>query len=142
MKSIVLKKEELKEDWVLIDAKNQVLGRLASKIATILRGKDKPEFSPHLPLGDSVIVINADLIAVTGNKENDKLYYHHTGYPGGIRSVNYKEVKEKKPDFPLKKAVKGMLPKNRLGRVLLSKLKIYTGENHPHEAQKPKKIEL
>jgi large subunit ribosomal protein L13 len=142
MKTYVVKKEDLNDSWVLIDAKDQVLGRLASKIAFILRGKNKASFSPDAVVGDGVIVINADKIAVTGQKRTNKTYYHHTGYPGGIRSITYDKVIEKKPDFPLKKAVKGMLPKNRLGRKLLSRLKIYTGENHPHLAQKPEKIEI
>jgi len=142
MKSIVLKESDLEDSWVVIDAKGKVLGRLASQIATILRGKNKATFSPHLPMGDGVIVINIEHIQVTGQKKQDKLYYHHTGYPGGIKSINYEKVVAKKPGFPLKKAVKGMLPKNRMGKKLLSRLKIYRGENHPHEAQQPKKVEV
>lgn len=142
MKTIVVKKEELNDNWVVVDASNQVLGRLASKIANILRGKDKATYSPDVPVGDGVIVINADKIAVTGKKEKDKLYYHHTGFPGGIKSINYEKVVEKKPEFPLQKAVKGMLPKNKLGKKLLSRLKIYTGDNHPHIAQKPEALEI
>ncbi len=141
MKTIIPKKEEVGDSWILIDAKGQVLGRLATKIATILRGKDSPQFTPHLPGESGVIVINVDKINVTGRKKEDKLYYHHTGYPGGIRSISYEKVIKKKPDFPLKHAVKGMLPKNRLGKKLLTRLKIYTGENHPHNAQKPETIQ-
>ncbi len=142
MKTVFIKKEELPNNWVLIDANNQVLGRLASKIATILMGKDNSIYSPHSLAGRSVIVINVDKISVTGKKSINKKYYHHSGYPGGLKSITYNKLIQKKPDFPLKHAVKGMLPKNKLGRVMLSRLKIYTGDSHPHSAQKAKKLEI
>ena len=141
MKTIIPKKEDVGDNWILVDAKDQILGRLATKIASILRGKNHPQFTPHLPGESGVIVINVDKLKVTGRKKENKLYYHHTGYPGGIRSISYEKVIKKKPDFPLKHAVKGMLPKNRLGKKLLTRLKIYTGENHPHNAQKPEKTQ-
>ncbi|MDH5680638.1 MAG: 50S ribosomal protein L13 [Spirochaetota bacterium] len=140
MKTIIPKKEEVKDSWVLVDAKDQVLGRLATKIAMILRGKNSPEFTPHLPGEHGVVVINASEVKVTGRKTSDKLYYHHTGYPGGIRSISFEKVIVKKPDFPIRHAVKGMLPKNRLGRKLLGRLKIYEGAEHPHQAQKPEQV--
>ncbi|MDH4129399.1 MAG: 50S ribosomal protein L13 [Spirochaetota bacterium] len=139
MKTHVARKEDIVSDWIIIDAKNQVLGRLASKIAGILRGKNKANYSPHLPMGDGVIVINIEKMAVTGKKEKNKIYHHHSGYPGGVKSISYEKVILRKPDFPLKTAVKGMLPKNRLGRKLFLRLKVYEGENHPHIAQQPKK---
>jgi len=142
MKSIYIKKEEVQDKWVVIDAKDKVLGRLASEVVKILRGKNKATYSPDVPVGDGVIVINIDKVAITGKKSTNKVYYHHTLYPGGVKSITYDKVIQKKPDFPLKKAVKGMLPKNRLGRALMSRLKIYVGEDHPHKAQKPEQIKI
>ncbi|MEC4676669.1 MAG: 50S ribosomal protein L13, partial [Nitrospirota bacterium] len=124
--------------WYVFDAKDAVLGRLATKVATYLRGKNKPVFTPNVDTGDFVIVINADKIKLTGKKTTDKIYYHHTGYIGGIKARTAKELLEKKPEEIIQKAVWGMLPKNRLGRAIIKKLKIYRGAEHPHEAQSPK----
>jgi len=127
---------------VLIDAKDMVLGKLAVKAASILRGKTKPEFTPHADVGDFVVVINAEKVLLTGDKVEQKTYYHHSGYMGGIKSATVREVLKKKPEEVIKHAVKGMLPKNSLGRAMFRKLKVYAGENHPHEAQKPQAITL
>jgi len=142
MKTYVEKKENVKKKWYLIDAKDRVLGRVASRVASVLRGKHKPGYTPHVDMGDNVIVINADRIRVTGLKTQKKIYYHHSGYPGGLKQTVYKEIIKKDPTFPLKNAVKGMLPHTRLGRKQLRHLKIYTGESHPHEAQKPEKLDV
>ncbi|HVN71079.1 MAG TPA: 50S ribosomal protein L13 [Desulfomonilia bacterium] len=131
------RKEEVARQWVLVDATNMVLGRLAVQVASILRGKTKPEFTTHTDVGDFVVIINADKVRLTGNKLEQKTYYHHSGYMGGIKSATMKEIFNKKPEDVIRHAVKGMLPKNSLGRSMLKKLKVYTGENHPHEAQKP-----
>ncbi len=131
------RKDEVARQWVLVDAADMVLGRLAVQIASILRGKTKPEFTPHTDVGDFVVIINADKIKVTGNKLEQKTYYHHSGYMGGIKSATMRELLKKKPEDVIKHAVKGMLPKNSLGRAMFKKLKVYTGENHPHEAQMP-----
>lgn len=136
------KKGEIDRQWVLIDAKDMVLGKLAVKAASILRGKTKPEFTPHTDVGDFVVVINADKVLLTGNKVEQKTYYHHSGYMGGIKSATVREVLKKKPEEVIRRAVKGMLPKNNLGRAMFKKLKVYAGENHPHEAQKPQAITL
>jgi len=128
--------------WYVVDAKDQVLGRLATKIATIIRGKNKPTFSPNADTGDFVVVINADKIKITGKREELKTYSWHTGHPGGRKTLSYLEMKGKKPEFIITNAVKGMLPKNRLGNQLIKKLKVYTGEEHPHQAQKPETISL
>jgi len=135
-------KDQIEKDWVLVDADNKILGRLASKIASILKGKNKPIFSQFLDTGDYVVVINAQKIKLTGRKLKDKIYYHHTGYPGGIKSITSKDLLQKKPEELIRKAVWGMLPKNSLGRQLLTKLKVYPGKAHPHQAQQPKKMEL
>ncbi len=126
--------------WWVIDAEGKPLGRLASKIAMVLRGKNKPTFTPHVDTGDFVIVVNAQKVMLTGNKLTQKQWVRHSGEPGGFRSVVYSEVIEKKPELPIRKAVKGMLPKNTLGRELLSKLKVYAGPDHPHAAQKPEPL--
>jgi len=128
--------------WYLVDAKGKTLGRLASALASRLRGKHKPEYTPHVDTGDFFVVINAEKIAVTGNKVEDKLYHRHTGYPGGIKTQNFAEMQEKKPARVLELAVKGMLPRGPLGRDMLGKLKVFAGDTHPHTAQKPEKIEL
>ena len=128
--------------WYVVDAKDQVLGRLATRVATIIRGKNKPTFSPNADTGDFVVVINADKIKVTGKREELKTYSWHTGYPGGRKTLSYNEMKERKPEFIITNAVKGMLPKNRLGNQLIKKLNVYTGEEHPHQAQKPETISL
>ncbi|MCU0577146.1 MAG: 50S ribosomal protein L13 [Desulfobacterota bacterium] len=136
------KKGEVDRQWVLIDARDMVLGKLAVKAASILRGKTKPEFTPHADVGDFVVVINADKVMLTGNKVEQKTYFHHSGYMGGIKSATVREVLKKKPEEVIKRAVKGMLPKNSLGRAMFKKLKVYAGEKHPHEAQKPQAITL
>jgi len=136
------KKGEVDRQWVLIDAKDMVLGKLAVKAASILRGKTKPEFTPHADVGYFVVVINAENVLLTGDKVEQKTYYHHIGYMGGIKSATVREVLKKKPEEVIKHAVKGMLPKNSLGRAMFRKLKVYAGENHPHEAKKPQAITL
>ncbi len=128
--------------WYIVDAEGQPLGRLASKIATILRGKHKVTFTPHVDTGDFVVVINAAKVKATGAKMDDKLYYTHSGYVGSIKSINLRDALERKPEMPIKHAVKGMLPKNILGRQLLKKLKVYPGAEHPHAAQNPKTLPL
>ncbi|MBO8430697.1 50S ribosomal protein L13 [Spirochaetes bacterium] len=137
MKTYSAKPLEIERKWYLIDAEGEVLGRLAVRIANILRGKNKPEYTPNVDTGDFVIVINADKVRVTGNKETDKIYYHHTGYPGGLKSASFKELMEKDGTLAIEKAVKGMLQHNTLGAQQLTKLKIYAGSEHPHAAQKP-----
>lgn len=137
MKTYVAKPGEFEQKWHLIDARGQVLGRLASEVAKILRGKDKPIFTPHVDTGDYVVIVNAANIRLTGNKLKDKVYYHHTGYPGGIKSITADELMEKNPTEIINSAVKGMLPKNKLGRQIIKKLKIYAGSEHQHEAQCP-----
>lgn len=141
MKTYSAKPLEVERKWYLIDAEGEILGRLATKIANILRGKNKPEYTPHVDTGDFVVVINADKIQVSGKKETDKIYYHHTGYPGGLKSASFKELMEKNPTMALEKAVKGMLPHNTLGDEQFQKLKLYAGSEHPHAAQKPITIE-
>ena len=142
MKTFMAKKEEIEKKWYIVDASDKVVGRLATKIATILRGKHKPIYTPHVDTGDFVIVVNAGKVKFTGNKLNKKKYYKHTGYMGGLKETTAKEMLEKKPEEVIRHAVKGMLPKNRLGRKLLKKLKIYRGEEHPHQAQQPEKLEI
>jgi large subunit ribosomal protein L13 len=136
------KRSDNKENWCVIDAKDKILGRLASQVAYRIRGKHNPLFTPHVDTGDWIVVINADKIQMTGNKMEQKTYYRHSGYVGGIRSVTAKELMEKNPEELIKRAVKGMLPKNRLGRKLGKKLFVYTGDQHPHAAQKPEAIEI
>ena len=136
------RKEEVARQWILIDATDVVLGRLAVQVASILRGKTKPEFTPHTDVGDFVVIINADKVKVTGDKLEQKTYYRHSGFMGGIKSATMRQLLEKKPEDVIRHAVKGMLPKNALGRAMFRKLKVYTGENHPHEAQKPQAINL
>jgi large subunit ribosomal protein L13 len=138
MKTYSAKPGEIQRDWYVVDAEGQTLGRLATQIAERLRGKGKPQFTPHVDTGDFVVVVNAEKIAVTGNKLDDKLYYRHSGYPGGLRQRSLREQLERVPAEVLRKAVKGMLPRNRLGRQQLTKLKIYAGPEHPHAAQEPK----
>ncbi|MCF8330979.1 MAG: 50S ribosomal protein L13 [Bacteroidales bacterium] len=135
-------KETVEKNWVLIDAEEQVLGRLASKVAYILRGKHKPDYTPHVDCGDNVVIINAEKIQLSGSKMTDKKYIRHTGYPGGQRITTPQELLKKHPERIVEKAVKGMLPKNRLGRDLYRNLFVYAGEEYSHEAQKPKKIDL
>ena len=128
--------------WHVIDATDVVLGRLAAQAATLLRGKHKPMYAPHMDTGDFVVIVNAEKVAVTGNKRNDKFVYRHSGYPGGLRQRSVGEMLEKQPDRLVEKAIKGMLPKNRLGRAMGKKLKVYAGPNHPHAAQKPAPYEI
>ncbi len=142
MKTFQAKKEELDHQWYLVDAEGKVLGRLAARLATILRGKHKPIYTPHVDTGDCVVVVNAKKVALTGKKMKDKIYHHYTGYPGGIREMNAEKLLAKKPTEMIRVAVKGMLPKNSLGREMLRKLKIYAGPSHPHEAQKPTPLQI
>lgn len=142
MKTYTPKLDESKKKWYLVDAKGKVLGRLASEVAKILRGKNKPEFTPHLDLGDFIVVINAERVILTGKKEKTKIYYHHSGYPGGLKAVPFSKYIKEKPEELFTHAVKGMLPHNRLGRKILSKLFVYRGEKHPHQAQKPEPLTL
>lgn len=140
MKTYSPKKPDIDRAWYIVDAKGQILGRLATKIAVKLRGKDKPIFAPHVDCGDYVIVINAKSIAVTGNKLEDKYYYTHSGYPSGLRKKPLKKMMEEKPEEVIKKAVQGMIPRNRLRKEVMAKLKVFAGSEHPHEAQKPQPL--
>ncbi|HOV21635.1 MAG TPA: 50S ribosomal protein L13 [Candidatus Ratteibacteria bacterium] len=141
-KTSVAKKEKIKRNWYVVDAEGKILGRLASKVAGILMGKNKPIYTPNVDTGDFVIVINADKIKVTGKKLVDKIYYKHSGYLGGLKKENLFSLLNRKPEFVIKHAVWGMLPKNKLGRQMIKKLKVYRGTNHHHEAQKPEVIEF
>lgn len=136
------RKEDVVRDWFIVDATNLTLGRLSSKIAQVLRGKHKPSFTPHVDTGDYVIVINAEKVRLTGNKWNDKVYLRYSGYPGGQKSKTAKQILDSKPTSVLEHSVKGMLPKNRLGRATYKKLFVYVGDQHPHEAQKPQELKL
>lgn len=140
MKTYHAKPGEVEREWLLIDATDLVLGRLASEIAKILKGKNKPQYTPHVDTGDFVVVINAEKIRLTGNKAADKTYYSHSGYPGALKAVTVARMLDKHPERVLERAVKGMLPKNTLGRAMNRKLKVYAGPDHPHEAQKPRQI--
>jgi len=142
MKTFSAKPETVKRDWFVIDAENKVLGRLATEIARRLRGKHKAEYTPHVDTGDYIVVINAEKVAVTGNKFKNKIYHHHTGYPGGLKSVTFDKLQATKPEMIIEKAVKGMLPKNPLGRDMFRKLKVYAGSEHNHAAQQPKALEI
>ena len=142
MKTFSAKPHEVKRDWFVVDANGKVLGRLAAEIARRLRGKHKPEFTPHVDTGDYIVVINADKLRVTGNKPNDKLYHRHTTYPGGIRTTTFGKLHAKRPTRVLEMAVKGMLPKGPLGYAMLKKMKVYAGVAHPHTAQQPKSLEI
>jgi large subunit ribosomal protein L13 len=142
MKTYVAKPTDRERNWLVVDATGQTLGRLATQIASELRGKTKPEFTPHIDVGDFVIVVNAEKISVTGRKREQKMYYRHSGYPGGIRSRSLAEMLERRPEEVIRKAVKGMLPRTRLGRAQLKKLKVYAGPDHPHAAQKPEPMEV
>lgn len=142
MKTIFVKQKDVEKKWYIIDAAGKRLGRLAVKVATILRGKHKPIFSPHMDTGDYVIIINAEKVQLTGRKKTDKVYYRHSGYPGGLKSESFSKIIQRKPTFPMEHAIKGMLPKGPLGRKLYQHVKIYSGENHPHKAQKPEELTL
>jgi len=142
MKSFMARPREAERKWLLIDAEGQTLGRLATGIARLLRGKDKPQYTPHVDTGDFVVVVNAEKVVVTGKKAEQKVYYRHSGYPGGLKTTSYEEMLERKPTEILRRAVKGMMPKTRLGRQQLKKLKIYAGSEHPHGAQRPESYEV
>ncbi len=142
MKTYVAKPSTIKRDWFVIDAEGQTLGRIATEIATRLRGKHKPEYTPFLDTGDYIIVINASKVVVTGNKTTDKMYYHHTGFPGGIKSESFEKLVVRKPEEIIERAVRGMLPKGPLGRAMFRKLKVYGGAEHNHVAQKPQVIKF
>ncbi|MBN1639645.1 MAG: 50S ribosomal protein L13 [Anaerolineae bacterium] len=141
-KTHVVRTGDIKREWFVVDAAGQTLGRLASNVARILKGKHKAIYSPHLDVGDYVIIVNADKVAVTGRKMDQKLYYRHTGYPGGLRSMTLRDQMARHPTFAVKSAVRGMLPKNRLGRRMLRKLKVYAGPEHPHQSQQPEPLEF
>lgn len=142
MKTFSAKPESVKRDWFVVDATDKILGRLSTEIARRLRGKHKPEYTPHVDTGDYIVVVNAEKVKVTGNKEQDKMYHHHTGYVGHLKSVNLAKLRETHPERILQKAVKGMLPKNSLGRAMFKKLKVYAGENHGHTAQQPQVLDI
>lgn len=142
MKTFSAKKESVTRSWYLVDATDKTLGRLSTEIANRLRGKHKPEYTPHVDTGDYIVVVNAEKIRVTGNKTTDKVYHHHTGYPGGIKSITFDKLVEKAPEQIIEKAVKGMMPKNKLSSAMMSKLKIYAGSDHPHSAQQPQPLEI
>jgi len=133
---------DIEAEWYVIDAEDAVLGRLATKVATVLKGKHRPQYTPHVDTGGHVIVINAEKIRLTGRKEEQKRYYRHSGYPGGLKTITFKEMREQHPDRIIEKAVKGMLPKTPLGRKMYGKLKVYAGDQHPHQAQQPKSLQL
>jgi len=142
VKTYTVGAKDIERGWYLVNAEGKTLGRLASEIANVLRGKHKPIYTPHLDCGDYVIVINADKVRVTGRKLDQKVYYHHSGYPGGIKSISLRDQLRKHPERVLQAAVRGMLPKNALGRKMMRKLKVYAGDAHPHQAQQPKMLEL
>ena len=142
MKTVSISSDSATREWVLVDATGQVLGRLAAQVAARLRGKHKPEYTPHSDCGDYVIIINASKVRVTGNKTRDKKYFSHTGFPGGIKEINFSQMMERFPQRAIEKAVKGMLPKNKLSNQIIKKLKIYSGSDHPHSSQKPKELAI
>lgn len=142
MKTFSAKPETVKRDWYVVDAAGKTLGRLATEVARRLRGKHKPEYTPHVDTGDYIVVINAEKVAVTGNKASDKMYHSHTGFPGGIKSITFDKLIQKKPEMVIEKAVKGMLPKNPLGRAMYRKLKVYAGSEHKHTAQQPQVLDI
>lgn len=142
MKTFSAKPETVKRDWFVIDASGKTLGRMATEIARRLRGKHKAEFTPHVDTGDYIVVVNAEKVQVTGNKANDKLYHHHTGYIGSLKTINFSDLQQKAPEQIIVKAVKGMLPRNPLGRAMLKKLKVYAGPEHQHTAQQPIPLEI
>jgi large subunit ribosomal protein L13 len=142
MKTYSAKPNAVSHEWYVVDAADKTLGRLSSEIAHRLRGKHKPEYTPHVDTGDYIVVVNAEKIAVTGNKKKDKMYYRHTGYVGNLKSMSFEKLIDHAPERVLKLAVKGMLPRNPLGRAMFSKLKVYAGESHPHTAQQPKELQI
>ena len=142
MKTYSAKAGDVHHDWFVVDAEDKTLGRLATEIAHRLRGKHKPEYTPHMDMGDYIVVVNCEKIRVTGSKQTDKIYHHHTGYPGGIKSYSFENLIDRAPERVLQRAVKGMLPKNPLGRAMFRKLKVYAGPEHPHSAQQPQALPL
>ena len=142
MKTFSAKTETVKRDWYIVDANGLTLGRLATEIASRLRGKHKPEYTPHVDTGDYIVVINAEKVHVTGNKTQDKIYYSHSGFPGGIKSINFEKLIQRAPERVIESAVKGMLPKNPLGRAMYRKMKVYAGSVHPHTAQQPQELKI
>lgn len=142
MSTYMAKTNGIDRQWYVVDAAGKTLGRLATRIAEVLRGKHKPTYTPHIDTGDFVIVINAEKIHLTGNKWDQKKYYRHSGYPGGIKEMTYKKLVQRKPEFIIEKAVKGMIPHNKLGRQVINKLKVYAGPEHPHQAQQPQELEI
>ena len=142
MKTFSAKPETVERDWYIVDAENKTLGRLSTEIARRLRGKHKPEYTPHVDTGDYIVVINAEKVYVSGNKRTDKTYYHHTGFVGNLKSITFDKLIEKAPERVIEHAVKGMLPKNPLGRAMYKKMKVYAGSEHPHTAQQPKTLEI
>ena len=142
MKTFSAKTEEVSREWLVVDAAGQTLGRLATEVARRLRGKHKPEYTPHVDTGDYIVIVNAEQVQVTGRKATDKMYYHHTGFPGGLKEASFEKLIERRPEKVIELAVKGMLPKNPLGRAMYRKLKVYAGAEHPHAAQEPKPLAL
>ena len=142
MKTFSAKADEVNRDWFVVDASDKTLGRLASEIAHRLGGKHKAEYTPHVDTGDYIVVVNAEKVRVTGAKSTDKMYHHHTGYPGGLKSMSFEKLMEKAPERAIQKAVKGMLPRNPLGRAMFRKLKVYAGAEHPHAAQQPQELNI
>jgi large subunit ribosomal protein L13 len=142
MKTISMRAQDVQRSWLVVDAENKTLGRLATEIARRLRGKHKPEYTPHVDTGDFVIVVNAEKVRVTGKKTTDKIYYRHSGYPGGIKAISFEHLRDTHPERIIEKAVKGMLPRNPLGRAMFRKLKVYAGGEHPHSAQQPELLDL
>ena len=142
MKTVSANKESVRHNWFVVDATNKTLGRLSTQIANRIRGKHKPEYTPHVDTGDYVVVVNAEKVKVTGKKTTHKVYYRHTGYPGGIKSVTFAELMQSSPEKAIEHAVKGMMPRNKLSRAMLGKLKIYAGNEHPHSAQQPEPLDL
>lgn len=142
MKTFSAKPETVKRDWYVVDAEGKTLGRLSTEIASRLRGKHKPEYTPHVDTGDYIVVINAEKVRVTGRKASNKMYYRHTGFPGGLREVSFEKLIAHKPEMVIEKAVKGMLPKGPLGREMYRKMKVYAGTEHPHASQQPQKLDI
>lgn len=142
MKTVSMRAEDVQRSWFVVDAEDKTLGRLATEVARRLRGKHKPQYTPHVDTGDYIVVINAGKVRVTGAKTTDKMYYRHTGFPGGIKSQSFEKLRDSHPERIIEKAVKGMLPRNPLGRAMLKKLKVYPGNEHPHSAQQPELLEL
>ena len=142
MKTLSTKQENVRWSWYVVDATDKTLGRLSTQVANHIRGKHKPEYTPNVDTGDYVVVVNADKVRVTGNKLNDKVYHHHTGYPGGIKAITLGKLMQEKPEKAVEMAVKGMMPKNKLSRSMINKLKVYAGGEHPHSAQQPQPLEI